>query len=236
MIKTAVVIAGGEGSRLRPFTYNKPKTLIKIGGKPILQWIIELLKSYGIKHIILGVAYKKEKIYQFMKNNNNFGLKVDFSEHTVEGGTAQAFKFAIERFVTDSTFLGINGDELTNINIFKLVEKHEMHKPLVTMALAPFHCRFSVVKFERDHKITEFEYGAKLRDIPISIGLYVFNHQILNHIPSRGSIEDLVFAKLAKEGKMRAYMLSAEEDWISINTMKDLNEAEGKIKAWNSEH
>lgn len=232
MIKTAVVIAGGEGSRLRPLTDDIPKTLVHVGGKPILYWIIQWLKSYRINHLVLGVAYKKEKIYEFMRKNDNFGLKVDFSEHTVEGGTAQGFKLAIERFVNDEDFLAMNGDEITNANFFKMVEKHNIHKPLVTMALAPFHCRFSVVKVENGHKITGFEYGPKLSHVPVSIGIYIFNSKIRDYIPSTGSIEDMVFTKIAKEGKMLAYTLSGKEEWITVNNIKDIDEAGKKIKFW----
>ena len=167
-----------------------------------------------------------------MEKNNNFGLDVDFSEHTIEGGTAQGFKLAIDRFVKDENFLAMNGDELTNLQISNLVQRHDGLKPLITMAIAPFHCRFSVVKKGTDNKVTGFEYGPKLQDIPVSIGIYIFNSKLTNLIPATGSIEDLVFTKLAKEGKIAAYMLSEKEDWISVNNAKDIQEAENKIKNW----
>jgi len=230
-LKTAVIIAGGEGSRLKPLTDDKPKSLVEISGKPILYWIIKWLKVYGIKHLVIGVAYKKEKIFEFMKKHDNFGLKVDFSEHTVDGGTAQGFKRAL-RFVDDENFLAMNGDELTNMDISKMWKEHLAHKPVVTMALAPFHCRFSVVKLEGNKIIAGFQYGHKLKDTPVSIGVYIFNHKIKEVIPETGSIEDLVFAKLANERKMEAYSLDTCEEWESINTIKDIKEAEEKIKVW----
>ena len=235
MIKTAVIIVGGEGSRLRPLTEDRPKTLVEVGGKPVLYRIIQWVKSYGINHIVLGVAYKKEKIYEYMKENDNFGLKVDFSEHTVEGGTAQAFKLAIDRFVNDDVFLAMNGDELTNMDISKMFEKHKLYNPYVTMALAPFDCRFSVVGIGDDPKITGFEYGKKLQNIPVSIGVYIFSSEIRHLIPASGSIEDLVFTKLAKEGKMVSHMLADSDDWISINSIKDIEEATEKLKRRNTE-
>jgi len=232
MIQTAVIIAGGEGSRLKPLTDDKPKTLVEVAGKPMLQWIIEWLKDQGISHIVIGVAYKKEKIYEFLKKNNNFGLAVDVSEHTLNGGTAEGFHLAIKRFVKDEDFLAMNGDELTNLNLTNLVQQHNSLKPLITMAIAPFHCRFSVVKKDNSNKVTGFEYGPKLQEIPVSIGIYIFNSKISSLIPATGSIEDLVFTKLAKEGKIAAYMLSEKEDWISVNNAKDIQEAENKIKKW----
>jgi len=234
-LNTAVIIAGGEGSRLKPLTDDRPKALIEINGKPLLYWIIQWLKSYDIKHLVIGVAYKKERIYEFMKQNDNFGLKVDFSEHTVEGGTAQGFKLAIKRFIKDENFLAMNGDELTNMDIYKIWTKHNEKKPLVTMAVAPFHCRFSVVEID-DGKISGFRYGHKLPNVPVSMGVYVFNIKVCDVIPEKGSIEDIVFTKLAKDGKMVPYTLSGNEDWISVNTIKDISDAEERIKKWFSKH
>jgi NDP-sugar pyrophosphorylase family protein len=232
MIETAVVIAGGEGSRLKPLTDDRPKTMIEVNGRPILYWVINWLKSYGIKHVVIGVAYKKERIYEFMKKNHNFGLDVDFSEHSVDGGTAEAFRLAIGRYVKDENFVAMNSDELTNMDLHKLIEVHERGKPLVTMAAAPFYCRFSVMKFDRDHRIKEFTYGKKLPEIPISIGIYVFNRKVLNCIPASGSIEDTVFAKKVGEGEILGHMLSNNEGWISVNTFKDIKEAEELVKSW----
>jgi mannose-1-phosphate guanylyltransferase len=170
-----------------------------------------------------------------MKKHDNFGLKVDFSEHTLEGGTAQGFKLAIKRFVKDDNFLAMNGDELTNMNLSKFFARHTEKKSLVTMALAPFHCRFSVVELD-DGKISGFKYGYKLPNVPVSIGIYLFNFKIYDLIPEKGSIEDLVFAKLAKEKKMESYMFSGDEEWVSVNTIKDIADAEERIKVWFSKH
>lgn len=232
MIKTAVLIAGGAGTRLRPLTNDIPKALVPVGGKPLLYWTIKWLKSQGIENIVIGVAYKKEKIYEYMEENKNFGLNVKFSEHTVDGGTAQGFKLAISRHVTDEMFLAMNCDELTNLNLSKMEEAHKLNNKIVTMALAPFHCRFSVVDVGADKLITGFKYGHKLEDVLISIGIYIFNKKIVELIPDNGSIEDMVFAKLAKENKMSAYNLAENEAWISVNSIKDIKDAEDHLKLW----
>jgi NDP-sugar pyrophosphorylase family protein len=229
MIKTAVIIAGGEGSRLRPLTDRKPKTLVEVNGRPILYWIIRWLKHYGIKHVVVGVAYKKEKIYKFFEKNNNFGLDVDFSVHTVKGGTANGFKLALTRFVKDKTFLAMNGDELTNLDINKLLRAHKKHRSIVTMALSPFPCRFSVVGVDKNQMVTKFEYGKMLKEIPISIGVYIFDRDVVKYIPNTGSIENTTFINLALRRKVSGMMLSDGEDWISINTLKDIKEAEQQL-------
>ncbi len=233
-IKTAIIIAGGEGSRLWPLTEGNPKAMVEVNKKPLIYYDIQWLKSYGIEHIVIGVAYHKEKIIDYIKENDNFGVKIDISEHTVNGGTAEAFNLAISRFVRDENFVGMNCDELTNMNLSNMIAQHEAEKPLLTMALAPFYCRFSVVQFgEGSSKISGFQYGKKLQSVPVSIGIYAFNKAILPHIPKTGSIENTTFASLASIGMATGYMLDDNENWISINTMKDIKEAEAEIGKWS---
>ncbi|MEM7824408.1 MAG: sugar phosphate nucleotidyltransferase, partial [Candidatus Aenigmatarchaeota archaeon] len=111
-VKTAVVLVGGAGLRMYPLTENKPKCMIEIAGKPILFWVLNWLKSNGIKNVVVGVAYKKEIVVNYLKNNN-FGLNIAISEHSVEGETGEGFRLAIERYVNDENFIAMNGDELT---------------------------------------------------------------------------------------------------------------------------
>ncbi|MGI0135342.1 MAG: nucleotidyltransferase family protein [Candidatus Micrarchaeaceae archaeon] len=235
MIKTAVIIAGGASTRLRPLTDDMPKTLIPVNGKPILHWILIWLEKYGIEHVVIGVAYKKEKIYDFIKSSaGSYNMKMDVSEHTVEGGTAQAFKLAIDRFVKDEDFIAMNGDELTNLDINRLYETHKKSSVLATIAVAPFHCRFSVVDIDENGRVVGFERDKKLQDAPVHIGINVFNRKVLELIPQTGNIEEIVFKRLADEKRMSAYMLAQNEQWMSVNTQKDLDEANSLLTSWLS--
>ncbi|MGD0728516.1 MAG: nucleotidyltransferase family protein [Candidatus Micrarchaeaceae archaeon] len=234
MIKTAIIIAGGESTRLKPLTDDKPKTMINVNGKPILYWIIDWLKKYNIEHIVLGVGYKKEKIIEYMEENNNFGLSVDFSEdRIVKGGTAHAFKCAIGGNVHDDNFIGMNADELTDMDLSRLMAKHESQKPLITMALSPFYCRFSVVKTDENGNVNEFKYGEKLWTTPVSMGVYAFNKDVIDLIPETGSIEDKLFTSLAKQnnGRIIGDILNDKETWVSVNNQKDINEADAFLKS-----
>jgi NDP-sugar pyrophosphorylase family protein len=200
--------------------------MVEINGHPMLYWVLRWLKFHGIENVVLGVAYKKEKILSYMKANNNFGLNAYFSVHTLEGGTAQGFKLAISRFVEDENFVAMNCDEVTNMNLGNLIQSHEARKPLVTMALAPFYCRFSVVETRTDGFINGFKYGHMLEDVPVSIGIYAFNRAILKHIPDTGSIEHAVFTPLAKKRKIACYRLTEAEQWISVNDIKNVREVQ----------
>jgi len=232
MIKTAVVLVGGEATRLKPLSEGTPKALVEVGGKPLLYWIVTWLKKHGIEHLVLAVADKRKYLEEFMQQNNNFGLKIDYSENPQDSGTAGAFKLAIDKFVKGDHFLAMNGDELTNFDLTKMMDHHLLLKPKVTMALAPFHCRFSVVNMRYDSKIVGFDYGPKLSNIPISIGIYIFNRDVVDEIPGKGSIEDLMFSKLARDGHMHGHMLANNEEWATVNTVKELKEAEERLKSW----
>jgi mannose-1-phosphate guanylyltransferase len=195
-IETAVILAGGAGMRMRPLTEDMPKCMVPLQGKPLVYWILNWLKSYGFKHVVLGVAYRKEVIINYLKENSQ-GLKIEFSEHTVEGETGEGFRLAISRFVNDENFLAMNGDEITNLHIGRLEETHLKNKPVATIAVSPMRSPFGILELEGED-IVGFHEKVLLEHTLVSIGVYMFNHQILSYIPTTGSIERTVFPSLAK--------------------------------------
>ncbi len=228
-IKTAVILVGGAGLRMRPFTEDMPKCMVPLKGKPLIHWIISWLKDYGFKHIVLGVAYRKEVVINYLKNNSQ-GLKIDFSEHTVEGETGEGFRLAISRFVKDDDFLAMNGDEITSLNLGRLEELHLMHKPLATISVAPMRSPFGILELEGDD-IVSFKEKPLVENMFVSIGVYIFNRRILDYIPENGSIEKTVFPLLAKKRVLKACVLKPEELWLTINSVKDLSVAEKEFAA-----
>jgi len=223
-IQTAVVLVGGAGLRMRPLTGDMPKCMIGLHGKPLIQWTLTWLKEYCFKHIVLGVAYRKKTIMNYIRENP-MGLNIDFSEHTVEGETGEGFRLAIERYVNDENFLGMNGDEFTNLNLQKLAEFHLKHKPIATLAVSPMKSPFGILEIDGDD-IIGFKEKPVLEDKLVSIGIYVFNRAILDYIPKRGSIEKTTFQFLAKNRLLKAYRLGKNERWLTINSIKDLSVAE----------
>ncbi|MCX7818862.1 MAG: nucleotidyltransferase family protein [Kiritimatiellae bacterium] len=232
MMRTAVVIAGGRGERLKPLTDDRPKAMVPVGGRPLIGWILDWLREQGIRRVVIGIAWRGDRIVEFVQRGGAPGLEVRFSEHTLEGGTAEGFRLAIERHVDEADFVAMNCDEITNLSLARLEEVHRRHRPLVTMALAPFHCRFSVVDLAEDGRITGFKYGRQLPQVPVSTGIYIFNAALRPRLPERGSIEDLLFAPLAGEGRLAGCMLGPGEEWISVNDAKNIREAEDTLRRW----
>ncbi|PJA71277.1 nucleoside-diphosphate-sugar pyrophosphorylase, partial [Candidatus Pacearchaeota archaeon CG_4_9_14_3_um_filter_30_11] len=97
ILKTAIVLAGGKGTRLEEKTLELPKPLIPVGRKPLLEIILDWLKKNGVEKVIIGVAYKKEKIKEYFGDGSRFGLKIIYTEHDENDGTEDAFKTAIEK-------------------------------------------------------------------------------------------------------------------------------------------
>ena len=118
----AMILSGGRGKRLRPVTDTIPKPLIRINNKPLIEWKINYLKKFGIKDIIICSGYKGKKIENYISKKNNFGCNVEYSIETTPLGTAGAIKKAIKNIVDDS-FIVLNGDIITNINLKKMMTK-----------------------------------------------------------------------------------------------------------------
>lgn len=228
-IQTAVVLVGGSGLRMRPLTEDLPKCMIPLHGKPLLYWTLTWLRDQGFDHVVLGVSHRKEAVINYVKENP-FGIKVDFSEHTQEGETGEGFRLAIKRHVDDETFLAMNGDELTNMNLKKFVSFHFEQKGTATIAVSPMRSPFAVLEL-KGNDIIEFKEKPLLEDKLVNAGIYVFNHSICDYLPTIGSIEKTAFPSLAEKGLLKAYRLGKGERWLTINSVKDLSIAEKEFES-----
>jgi NDP-sugar pyrophosphorylase family protein len=223
-IKTAVVLVGGSGLRMRPLTEDMPKCMIPLRGKPLIYWTLTWLRDYGFEHVVLGVSYRKEVVIKYI-TENPLGVKVDFSEHTQEGETGEGFRLAIKRHVTDENFLGMNGDELTNLNLERFVDFHLSQKGVATIAVSPMCSPFAVLDIN-GNDIVGFREKPVLEHTIVSAGIYVFNQAIYNYLPQVGSMEKLTFPGLANKRVLKAYRISGNERWLTVNSVKDLSTAE----------
>lgn len=228
LVKTAVVLAGGAGSRLYPLTNNRPKPMIELLGKPILQWVIEWLKGNGISNVVIGVVHCKESVIDYFKDGSEFGVKIRYSVHSVDGGTGEGFRLATSRCVKDDLFVAVNGDEITNFNLKDLISYHVAHNPVATIAVTHPRSPFGVINVGEDGLVLSFVEKPLVRSLLVSIGVYLFSNRILEYLPETGPIEKTTFPLLAKEKLLRAY--SIDGTWLTVNTMKDLKLAEKVLK------
>jgi mannose-1-phosphate guanylyltransferase len=230
-VRTAVILAGGAGLRLRPLTDENPKAMIIVAGKPLLQWIIEWLKRNGILNIVIGVAYKKEKITSYFADGKKFGVTIKYSNHSVEGGTGEGFRLAIERHVKDEVFLAMNGDELVDLSVQDLVRHHYAQRGIATIAVGPLRSPYGLVELQ-GNDVVGFQEKPVIRTHYVSVGVYIMSRKIVEYLPQEGDIERAVFPKLASQGMLKAYI--HDGFWATVNTIKDLEDVETQLKEISS--
>jgi len=227
-IDTAIVLAGGPATRMKPLTDTVPKGMIKILGKPLLQWIVEWLRAYEIRNIVLGVAHMKDKIIEYFTAGSEFGVNIKYSVHTVEGGTGEGFRLAIERHVSRENFFALNGDQITNLNLRRLEKFHLNHGQIATMVVTNPGCPFGHVRINRSLDVTEFVEKPHCSVAVCNAGIYVFHRDILRYLPKKGDVEKTMFPSLAKTRQLKAYAFKGF--FTTVNTLKDLIEAEKELK------
>jgi len=206
---TAIILAGGLGSRLRPFTYSIPKPLIKVQRKPILEYTIENLVKHNIKNIILAVDYKSHKIQDYFKEGKELNANISYAHRTGHLGTGGAIKIASEGI--KNTFIIVNGDNVANYNWTKMLKEHKREKAKITLAILKQNdvSQYGVVKL-KNKRIIEFVEKPKKGKEPsnyINAGAYILEPSILKDLPNtRFSLEKDYFEKVVKNKKIIAFI------------------------------
>jgi len=181
-----VVMAGGEGTRLRPLTSNQPKPMVPVAGLPCMEHVIALVKHHGIDRLVATLAYMPQVIRGYFGEGSHFGVELDYSVEEVPAGTAGSVKLC-EHYV-DEAFLVVSGDALTDIDLTALVDFHKKKGAVATLALkrVPNPLEFGVVITDDDGRIERFlekpTWGEVFSDT-INTGIYVLEPEVLDHVP-----------------------------------------------------
>jgi len=234
-VKKAFILAGGKGTRLRPITYEIPKPMVLIHGRPLLEHTIELLKKHDIRDIILSIGYMGDKIREYFGNGSKLGVKITYVEESEPTGTAGALKLA-KPLLENCNFIMINGDNLYKIDYSEMIQASLANGAVSTIALTtvPDPTKFGVAKM-KGTKIVDFVEKPKLEDAPsnlINAGIYIFTPKIFEYIPDKhfSMIETEVFPKLIKEEQFYGYVM--EGQWLPAGTLEEYEQA---IKEWKDE-
>jgi mannose-1-phosphate guanylyltransferase/phosphomannomutase len=183
----AVVMAGGEGTRLRPLTSNQPKPMVPIVGKPCMEHILDLLRAHGLTDVVVTVAFLPQAIRSYFGDGENLGLQIEYSVEESPLGTAGSVRHASDRL--DDTFLVISGDALCDIDLGKIVEFHREKGAAVTIGLKSVEnpLEFGIVVTDENGKVERFlekpSWGQVFSDT-INTGIYVLEPEVLRHIPT----------------------------------------------------
>ena len=217
----ALILAGGRGKRLRPITDKIPKPLILINNLPLIERSIKYLKKFGISDIIICSGYKSKQIENFLKKKNNFNCKIEFSIERSPLGTAGAIKKAAQK-ISDDSFVVINGDIVTNIDLRKILKKPN------TIAANELKTKFGTMEI-KNSKIIAFNEKSDVEDVWMNPGVYHLSSEIRKILPKKGSLESIVFPKLAKNNLLHTVKFK-NVLWHSIDSHKDIELCSNDIK------
>jgi len=223
-----IILAGGRGSRLDPYTRILPKPLFPIGDKPIAAILVLQLKRAGADEIIMCLGYLADLLRTYFRDGDDFGMTIRYSEETDPLGTAGPL-----RKVTDlqEDFLVVNGDELTTLDFRALYEHHLAMKADMTVAVQMKKTQSSFGVLEvKDGQVTAYS-EKPTQNYWASMGIYVLNKRVLSFIPENEKFDmpDLVRGLLQEGAQVVSY--ESQDLWFDIGTMSDLEKAKEEFEA-----
>lgn len=220
----AIIMAGGEGSRLRPLTCDIPKPMVPIFNRPIIDHIIDLLKQHGIVDIGITLMFMPQKIRDYLGNGVAHGVNIRYFVEEIPLGTAGSVRNAID--FLDDTFLVISGDSLTDINLTEAINFHKEKKSISTIILKQVEVplEYGVVLMDPDNSITGFLEKPSWSEVfsdTANTGTYIFEPEIFDYIPENTKFDfsQDVFPKLLSD-KKNLYGYNTDAYWCDIG---DLN-------------
>ncbi|MFH1598225.1 MAG: nucleotidyltransferase family protein [Patescibacteria group bacterium] len=232
-IKKAVILAGGKGIKMRPLTYEMPKAMIPVKGKPILEYIVDSLRDSGIKDIIVLIGPLGEKIKEYFGDGSRFGVKIKYVKEKETAGTGGALR-QLEKTTGLDSFILVYGDVLVELNYHDLIEFHTSHNGFATVALTsvaePYE--YGAVKLHGEN-VVDFiekpEKGSKASHL-ISSGVYIIEPEVYDYLSKKSplSLEKDVLPKLIDKKKVLGYPF--EGKWFDVSTPEIYEQV---LKEWN---
>ena len=219
----AVILAGGRGERLRPLTDKKPKPLITVKNRAILEYVIEYLKSHGIRDLIITIGYRGEQIKMYLGDGKKFGVKIEYSVEKKPLGTAGCL-IPLKNKLKD-TFILIGGDNLTKLDLRKFIDFHRKKKGILTAALFEFEqkLQWGIYSLNEDKSIRDF---TEKPVFTYTAGTMIFclEPEIFKHIPDNPdkviNLTDHIMPDLVRKGE-KIYGFEFREMWEDIGSHED---------------
>ncbi len=225
----ALIIAGGEGERLRPYTWDRPKPMVPVNGRPILEYQVLWLRSQGVTHIVMLCHYKAEVVQEHFGDGSHFGVHITYTVEPEPLGRGGALRLGYQQVPPGQELvIGLNGDIITNQRLGPMLAYHRRKRAAATVMLVPLLSPYGIACVGRDGRISQF-LEKPLLPHWINAGIYLLSPEFFARLPERGDHETTTFPELAAEGKLFGYRSRAY--WRAVDTVKDLREAEAEVKA-----
>ncbi|RDX35496.1 CBS domain-containing protein [Arcobacter sp. HD9-500m-PIT-SAG03] len=221
-----VLMAGGLGTRLRPLTNDIPKPLLQIGGKPILETIIQNFVKYGFVDIIISVNYKAEMIKDYFGDGEKLGANITYVEENKRLGTAGALSLLTE--IPKEPFFVMNADLLTTVNFELMLDFHSIENSIATMAVREYEYQIPYGVVEVDESKIASIQEKPIQKFFVNAGIYILSPRVLENIP-KDEFYDMptLFDKLIQENK-KALSFPVHEYWMDIGRMDEFQQAQSE--------
>ena len=224
----AIILAGGKGERLRPLTGDRPKVMVPLLDKPILEYQIDWLRANGVTDFVIACGYLHEAIEQYFQDGGRWGVRIRYSVEREPLGRGGAIKLAYREVpAAETCVVAANGDNVNTQRLAPMLRQHQRTGATATLLLTQLRSPYGIVQ-QRGKQITGFR-EKPLLPYWLSAGVYVLNREFFAGLPDKGDHEDALFPRLAAEGKL--YGFRSRSYWKAIDTVKDLNEAAEQLAA-----
>jgi NDP-sugar pyrophosphorylase family protein len=221
----AIILAGGKGTRLAPYTTVFPKPLMPIDGMPILEVIVKQLAHFRIRDLMFTVSRQSEPLLSaYFGNGSQYGVRILYSKEERPLGTAGPLSLIPD---LPDTFLVMNGDILTTLNYQRLIQYHRRQKGMVTIAMNQkrIQLELGVMEFDRRYRLTQYIEKPAL-SYSVSMGIYVFERKVLEWItPKRYLDFPELIQKLIRQNK-KVLCYPSKDFWLDIGRHEDYEEAQ----------
>jgi len=218
----AIILAGGKGERLRPYTEDRPKPMVEIMGIPILAYQLRWLKGQGVRRVIISCGYRHEVIEHYFGSGEKIGLELVYSVEDQPLGRGGALKQAFPLLRgTEGFVVATNGDIVTNLNLGDMIAYHRAKGATGTAMLTPLVSPYGIADVSEDGHVLQFREKPEL-PYWLSAGVYVLQREVYDLLPDQGDHEDTTFPELARQRRFFAYC--SRDFWRAVDTAKDLSE------------
>jgi NDP-sugar pyrophosphorylase family protein len=216
----AIILAGGKAERLGDAAQGRPKALVEIAGRPIAAYQVEQLAAVGVQRVLVSCAAGQEELFETALGG--LGPEIVAVGEPEPMGRGGGIRFAAARRRESEDVYTLNGDELVDVDLERLLELHQSGGGAATITVVPLRSPYGVVELD-DHVVTGFREAPRL-DHWVSCGIYVLGEEALERLPERGDHETSTFPELARERRLHA--LRHDGIWLTVNTPKDLRVAD----------
>lgn len=221
-VEHAIILAGGKGERLRPYTEDRPKPMVPVMGSPLLSYTVRWLVAQGVNKISICCGHMNQVIVDYFGDGSKWGARISYVIEDSPLGRGGAIKAALANTPTSArAVLAMNGDILTNLNISDLHAFHRQQKGMATLTTVPLSSPYGVVDIGESGDVVGFREKPEL-PFWINAGIYLLDRSILELLPEKGDHELSTFPQLASEGRLKAFRSKAF--WRAVDTVKDLTE------------